>query len=107
MKKIVYNKLIRDKIPEIIEQDGKTCVLETLPDEQYIRMLHEKLVEEAQEFLQNPSVEELADMGEVMHAILAFNNISLEEFQRVRLEKLAERGGFGKRLLLKEVIEEE
>lgn len=100
-----YNKLIRDKIPQIIEKSGKSCICETLSDELYIKMLNEKLQEEFNEYLANGSVEELADMGEVMHAILEYKNVSIEEFQRVRLEKLESKGGFKKRIFLKEVIE--
>jgi Uncharacterized conserved protein len=101
----LYKKLIRDRIPEIIEASGKTCVCETLSDEQYIEKLNEKLLEEVQEYLESGTVEELADIGEVMHAILDFKGIPLEEFQRIRMEKLQGRGGFKKKLLLKEVKE--
>ena len=104
-KMLIYNKLVRDKIPEIIENAGKTCVCENLPDDRYIEHLNTKLLEEVHEYLESGAVEELADIGEVMHAILAYKNISLEQFQRVRLEKLEVRGGFEKRLLLIEVIE--
>lgn len=105
MKTITYNKLVRDRIPEIIEVSGKSCVTETLPDEQFIELLNKKLLEEVTEYLESGSVEELADIGEVMHAILDYKGISLEEFQRIRLEKLQERGGFKKKILLKEVLE--
>ena len=101
-----YNKLVRDRIPEIIEASGKTCTCETLSDEQYIELLNKKLQEEVTEYLESGTVEELADIGEVMHAILDYKGIPLEEFQRVRSEKLQERGGFAKRILLKEVTEE-
>ena len=105
MKTITYNKLVRDKIPHIIEQAGKTCVYETLSDEQYIQMLNEKLLEEVKEYLESGTVEELADIVEVMHAILAFKDVSIEEFQKIRLDKLNARGGFLDKILLKEVIE--
>ncbi|WP_312692526.1 nucleoside triphosphate pyrophosphohydrolase [Caproiciproducens sp.] len=103
----VYNKLVRDRIPEIIEASGKTYVCETLSDEQYIEKLNEKLLEEVQEYLESGTVEEMADIDEIMHAILGFKGIPLEEFQRVRMEKLQERGGFKKKILLKEVSEDE
>ena len=106
MKTITYNKLVRDKIPQIIENTGNKCVCEILADEQYVKMLNEKLQEELNEYLESGSVEELADMGEVMHAILAYKNVSIEEFQKIRLDKLEARGGFKDRILLKEVIEE-
>jgi predicted house-cleaning noncanonical NTP pyrophosphatase (MazG superfamily) len=100
-----YNKLVRDRIPEIIENSGKTCVCETLLDEQYIEMLNKKLQEEVTEYLESGTVEELADIAEVMHAILDYKGIPLEAFQHVRIEKLQKRGGFKKKILLKEVAE--
>lgn len=107
MKTTTYNKLVRDRIPEIIESSGKKAVYETIAsDESYIKSLKNKLVEELNEFLESDDVAELADMGEVMHAILEYKGVSVETFQRIRLEKLEKRGGFKKRLLLKEVIEE-
>ena len=56
-----YHKLVRDRIPEIIEADGKTCVTEILPDEQYLEMLDTKLNEELAEYQESKSLEELAD----------------------------------------------
>ncbi|MHB1484262.1 MAG: phosphoribosyl-ATP pyrophosphohydrolase [Saccharofermentanales bacterium] len=106
MKSITYNKLVRDKIPEIIEKSGKRSICETLSDENYIKMLNEKLQEELNEYLASGSVEELADMGEVMHAILEYKNVSIEECQRIRIEKFEARGGFKDRIFLKEVIEQ-
>lgn len=103
----VYNKLVRDRIPEIIEASGKTCACETLSDEQYIKELNEKLLEEVQEYLESGTVEELVDISEVMHSILDYKGITPEKFQRVRTEKLHERGGFKKKILLKEVSEDE
>lgn len=97
--------MVRDNIPEIIEASGKTCTYETLPDEQYIEFLNKKLLEEVNEYLESGAVEELADIGEVMHAILDYKGVTLKEFQRVRNEKLQERGGFKKKILLKEVKE--
>jgi predicted house-cleaning noncanonical NTP pyrophosphatase (MazG superfamily) len=105
MKTTTCNKLVRDKIPEIIEDSGKECVCEILSDDQYIKMLNEKLQEEVNEYFESGSVEELADIGEVMHAILAYKNVSIEEFQKVRIEKLEARGGFKNKIFLKEVLE--
>ena len=105
MSSVIYNKLVRDKIPEIINATGKTCVCEPISDGLYLEKLNEKLLEEVQEYLESGTLEELADIGEVMHAILAYKHIPLDEIQRVRTEKLEARGGFEKRLLLKEVKE--
>lgn len=101
-----YNKLVRDKIPEIIADLGKTCVCETIPDEKYLERLNEKLMEEVEEYIRNGTVEELVDIGEVIHGILAFKKVSVEEYQKMRLDKRKARGGFEKRILLKEVIED-
>ena len=94
-----YHKLVRDRIPEIIEADGKTCVCETLSDENYISLLDQKLNEELAEYQESKSLEELADLLEVMKA----RGWTLEELERVRAEKAAKRGGFEKKILLKEV----
>ena len=65
-----YHKLVRDRIPEIIEADGKTCVCETLSDENYISLLDQKLNEELAEYQESKSLEELADLLEVMQAVV-------------------------------------
>ncbi len=102
----VYNKLVRDKIPEIIENSGKTCTVETLPDEKYTAMLDAKLNEELAEYQESKSLEELADLLEVIRAVTVARGYSLEDLERVRAEKAAKRGGFEKRILLKEVYED-
>lgn len=99
----VYNKLVRDRIPEIIEASGKSCTCETLSEEQYLELLNKKLQEEVAEYLESGAVEELADVTEVLYAILDCKGVPLAEFQRMRTEKLQERGGFARRILLKEV----
>ena len=103
--KSVYNKLIRDRIPEIIESKGKICVCETLSEDEFIGFLNEKLLEETDEYQKSGATEELADILEVIYAILDYNKITMDELQLIRLDKLEKRGGFEKRLLLKEVIE--
>lgn len=98
-----YDKLIRDRIPEIIAQSGKTCVVETLLDSDYFDYLSRKLVEEAKEFLESRDTEELADLEEVLLAILEYKSVSYAELEGIRLKKAKDRGGFKKRLLLKQV----
>ena len=98
-----YHKLVRDRIPEIIEADGKTCVCATLSDENYISLLDQKLNEELAEYQESKSLEELADLLEVMQAVVKARGWTLEELERVRAEKAAKRGGFEKKILLKEV----
>lgn len=102
---IKYNKLVRDRIPEIIEASGKSCVTEILSDEDYLKMLDAKLDEELAEYHKDQNVEELADLLEVIRACAVARGSSVEELELVRAEKAAKRGGFEKRLLLKEVVE--
>lgn len=103
MRGIKYNKLVRDRIPEIIEADGKTYVTEILPDEQYLEMLDTKLNEELAEYQESKSLEELADLLEVIRAVVNARGWTLEELEQVRADKAAKRGGFEKKILLKEV----
>lgn len=105
MKTKVYQKLVRDRIPEIIEADGKTCVIETLSDSRYLEMLDAKLAEELAEYQGSKSLEELADLLEVMRAVVQARGWTWEQLEQVRQEKSAQRGGFEKKILLKEVIE--
>ena len=99
-----YRKLVRDRIPEIIEADGKTCICETLSDEDYISLLDQKLNEELAEYQESKSLEELADLLEVMQAVVKARGWTWEELERVRERKSVERGGFESKLLLKEVV---
>ena len=99
-----YNKLVRDHIPEIIEASGKTCVTEILSDEDYLRMVDAKLDEELAEYHKDQNIEELADLMEVIYAAAIARGYTLEELERVRAEKAEKRGGFAKKILLKEVI---
>ncbi|HYE82311.1 MAG TPA: nucleoside triphosphate pyrophosphohydrolase [Clostridia bacterium] len=99
-----YDKLIRDKIPEIIESKGNKAVIEISDNEKLKEYLNNKLVEELEEYQESGSVEELADIVEVIYAILDYNNISIEQFERLRNVKSSERGAFKKGLILKEVI---
>lgn len=105
MKSRAYYKLVRDRIPEIIESDGKTCVTKILSDGQYLEMLDMKMNEELAEYQASKSLEELADLLEVMRAVVNARGWTLEELERVRADKTAKRGGFEKKILLKEVIE--
>ena len=99
-----YNKLVRDRIPEIIEASGKTCVTEILSDEDYLRMVDAKLDEELAEYHKDQNIEELADLMEVIYAAAIARGYTLEELERVRAEKASKRGGFAKKILLKKVI---
>lgn len=100
---MIYNKLVRDKIPEIIGHDGKTCVTEVLSDEEYLRMVDAKLDEELEEYHKDQNVEELADLIEVIYAAAVARGYSVEELEKVRQAKTEKRGAFNNRILLKEV----
>ena len=99
------HKLVRDRIPEIIEADGKICIFETLSDADYIDLLDQKLNEELAEYHESKSLEELADLLEVIQAVVKARGWTLEELEQLRADKAARRGGFEKKILLKEVRE--
>ena len=102
---IEYNKLVRDRIPEIIEASGKTCKTEILSDEEYLKLVDAKLDEELAEYHKDQNIEELADLIEVIYAAAKARGYTLGELERVRAEKAAKRGRFEKKILLTEVIE--
>ncbi len=99
----VHNKLVRNKIPEIIEVDGKTCKTRILSDEEYIAALEAKLNEEVAEYQADNSLEEMADVLEVLQAICVARGYSLEELEALRAKKANERGGFAKKIFLESV----
>ena len=84
----VYNKLVRDKIPEIIEADGKVCRTHILSNEEYIVALEAKLNEEVAEYQADKNLEEMADVLEVLHAICVARGYSLNELEAMRAKKL-------------------
>ena len=100
---IVYNKLVRDRIPEIIEKSGKSCVTRTLEDDEYIKMLDTKLDEELTEYHQDQNIEELADLLEVIRACAMARGYSVEELENIRHQKAEECGAFFDRIMLLEV----
>lgn len=96
----VYNKLVRDRIPEIISARGLTYDVQVLDQASYAAKLDEKLHEEFQEYATSGDIAELADLVEVVYAILALRGVSLEAFDQLRVEKKLARGGFDQRYLL-------
>lgn len=102
-KVTVYNKLVRDRIPEIIEKSGKTCVTRILGDDEYIKMLDTKLDEELTEYHKDQNIEELADLLEVICACAMARGYSLRELEDVRRKKAKERGAFFDKVMLIEV----
>lgn len=95
-----HNKLVRDKIPEIIEQNGDRAITHIANDEEYKKALEEKLYEEIAEFLKDSCVEEAADIMEVLEAICKLKGDDLVDVEKVRLEKADKRGRFEKRIIL-------
>ena len=86
MKEIIYDKLVRDKIPEIIEGSGKQCEIEILSDEKYLEMIDKKLDEELAEYHKDKNLEELADLLEVIFAATKARGYSIEDLEKVRVE---------------------
>lgn len=101
MKK--YNKLVRDRIPEIIEKEGHKAKFRTLSEKDYIAALDKKLLEEVKEYQADKSIDEMADVLEVLYAICNARGYTIEELETKRKEKKVERGGFEKRLFLESV----
>lgn len=100
-----YDKLVRDKIPEIIAADGKKAVTRILNDEEFKFYLEKKLDEEVAEFHESKSLEELADILEVVFALNRAYGYSLEAVYAKKLNKFIERGGFTQKILLEEICE--
>ena len=94
---VIYNKAIRDKIPEIIKESGKNCNVKKLDDSEFLVQLEKKLVEELAEYQESKNVEELADVLEVVYRI---SNLKGFDLDKARLEKIEKRGKFEKNLFL-------
>jgi len=103
---IEYNKLIRDRIPEIINHSGKKCKTMILSDEEYLRMIDAKLDEELEEYHRDQSIEELADLLEVIYAAAIARGFTLDQLEEIREKKAATHGAFTKKILLLSVENE-
>lgn len=102
--KYIYNKLVRDKIPENINSmNDRKCNYKILTEEEYIQELDKKLFEEAHEFIEEHSVEELADLMEVIFAIMKVKNISMKELENTRELKNNKKGSFNDKIYLIDV----
>lgn len=102
-----YNKLVRDNIPEIITESGRQPVTKTLSDTDFVIELEVKLLEELYEYMSSKEVEELADIEEVILALVKAKKLTPEQFTHIREEKRKLRGGFDKKVYLEKVISKE
>ena len=106
----VYNKLVRDRIPEVIESTGKQFSTRILENEEYIKELKNKSFEELEEYINaendNDAIEELADLLEIIHALAECHGASIEKVEEVRQKKAEKRGGFKEKIFLIEVEDE-
>ncbi|WP_249872461.1 nucleoside triphosphate pyrophosphohydrolase [Oceanobacillus saliphilus] len=103
-----YHKLVRDRIPEIIEKSGKDCKTETLNQDRYILELKKKLLEEVEEYQQvatkENALEELADLLEIIYMLVKdVHGSSMKELEKIRSEKAEKRGSYEKKVFLIEV----
>ena len=98
-----YDKLVRDKIPQILKEKEKDFIAYRAADGDYFRYLKRKLREEVDEFLESPSVHELADVYEVLSAILKEMECTMADVRLERVNKTNERGAFNERWILAEV----
>lgn len=105
MVAIEYDKLVRDKIPDIIEASGKRCVTSVLSEDEYLKKIDAKLAEELEEYYKDQSLEELADLVEVIYAAAKARGYTPEELELCRQKKADKRGTFEKKILLKSVLE--
>lgn len=101
----VYNKLVRDKIPEIIRADGLIPNTRILDEEEFLKELIKKLKEEVAEFEAEPSVEELADIKEIIIAVREAMGIHAGDLEGIRRKKAARNGRFQKQVFLESVEE--
>lgn len=101
---IIYNKLVRDRIPEITLASGWKSTTRVLGQKEFIQALKNKIVEESLELKEGKTdenlVEELADLQEIIDAILSEKKIKFTDFRKIQTEKRLKRGGFKKKLFL-------
>lgn len=99
----VYNKLVRDRIPEVIRATGKECETSVVSGKEKTELLEKKLLEEVGEFLEAKNLEELADVMEVLFGLAEDLGYSEEELVKARDQKKEERGGFREGIVLERV----
>ena len=95
-----YNKVVRDKIPEIIEESGKKYNLKQIDDASFLVEIEKKLIEEVNEYSESKDIEELADILEVIYRISELRGVNSDELDEIRKEKAEKRGKFDDNLFL-------
>lgn len=108
MERKIYNKLVRDKIPEIIKVNGKLASVSVLDGPEFKAALKQKLLEEAQEVAGAPDdelIDELADVMQLVESIAKAYQINVSAIEKHKAEKAKERGAFDKRLRLDSIEE--
>ncbi len=96
----IYNKLVRDKIPQICKKNNQTPTTRILNDSEYLDELNKKIKEELNEYLESGEIEELADLEEVLRAILKTKKCTYEDFEKIRKAKVEKRGAFDDKIYL-------
>ena len=99
---MIYNKLVRDNIPDIIKKHGDSCLTHIADDQEYEQSLKAKLQEEVKEFLEDISQEEMADILEVLYAFADLKKFDKQTVEKLRQDKATKRGAFKKRIILEE-----
>lgn len=97
-----YNKLVRDKIPEYIRKKGGNPITHIADDAEYWQKLKDKLLEEMEEFKKNESIEEFADLLEIIDAIAEYKKFDWAEIDRIKNKKVDEKGKFRDKIILDE-----
>ena len=101
----IYNKLVRDKILDVIDESGKESSFHLANDKEYQEELIKKVNEELEEFKENPCEEEMADIFEVLEALMKFHNLDEDRLLEIKAEKVKKRGAVEKRIILEKVWE--
>ena len=102
----IYNKLVRDRIPEVIESSGKKYSSHIADENEYKEELLKKVYEELEEFNEKPCEEEMADIFEVLEGIMVVYGIDVDKMLDIKEQKIRDRGAFEKRIVLEKVWEE-
>jgi len=102
---VAYDQLVRDRVPDIITKAGKKVYLKTLSEEELGDALKKKLQVEVNEYIKSDRIEELADILEVVEALVGIHGEDMKTLESIKTQRREKRGGFDKRLLLRRIVE--